>query len=60
MRLGAGLDARERAHRDRRCERALACLRRFGAELQGLFHLSVVRAVSTQTLREAAQPQRFS
>jgi exopolyphosphatase/pppGpp-phosphohydrolase len=57
IRLGAGLDAggflTETA-----IERALTCLRRFGAELQG-FSPERVRAVATQTLREARNRNAF-
>ncbi|WP_326535832.1 Ppx/GppA phosphatase family protein [Pseudorhodoferax sp.] len=57
IRLGAGLDAggflTETA-----IERALTCLRRFGAELQG-FSPDRVRAVATQTLREARNRNAF-
>lgn len=57
VRLGAGLNAQSELTEPAML-RALACLRRFGAELKG-FPLERLRAVSTQTLREAANRNAF-
>jgi exopolyphosphatase/guanosine-5'-triphosphate,3'-diphosphate pyrophosphatase len=57
IRLGAGLDA-EQNLTEAAMARALDCLRRFGAELQG-FAPERVRAVATQTLREARNRDAF-
>jgi len=57
IRLGAGLDAEQNLS-EAAMTRALDCLRRFGAELQG-FPARRVRAVATQTLREARNRDAF-
>ncbi len=57
IRLGAGLDPNGLLT-TAATERALTCLRRFGAELQG-FPAGRVRAVATQTLREAKNRDAF-
>ncbi len=57
IRLGAGLDA-DKNLTEAAMVRALDCLRRFGAELQG-FGAERVRAVATQTLREARNRDAF-
>jgi exopolyphosphatase/guanosine-5'-triphosphate,3'-diphosphate pyrophosphatase len=57
VRLGAGLNAQSELT-ETAMQRALVCLRRFGAELQG-FPAERLRAVSTQTLREAANRDAF-
>ncbi|WP_374436053.1 exopolyphosphatase [Inhella sp.] len=57
VRLGAGLDAEGRLT-EAAMTRALDCLRRFGRELQG-FPAERLRAVATQTLREAANRDAF-
>jgi len=57
VRLGAGLDADGRLTDDA-AERGLACLRRFAERLVG-FAPAQVRAVATQTLREATNRDAF-
>jgi exopolyphosphatase / guanosine-5'-triphosphate,3'-diphosphate pyrophosphatase len=57
VRLGAGLDA-DGHLTDEAAERGLACLRRFAALLDG-FEPARVRAVATQTLREARNRNAF-
>ncbi len=57
VRLGAGLDAQGNLS-DEACERGLDCLRRFAQRLQGL-PVAQVRAVATQTLREALNRDHF-
>ncbi|MBK6470232.1 MAG: Ppx/GppA family phosphatase [Betaproteobacteria bacterium] len=57
VRLGAGLDANGMLTEDA-VQRGLACLRRFSARLAG-FHPGQVRAVATQTLREARNRNAF-
>ncbi|MFY9513156.1 MAG: exopolyphosphatase, partial [Rubrivivax sp.] len=57
VRLGAGLDA-DGLLGEEAIERGLACLRRFATRLQG-FAPSRVRAVATQTLREAKNRDAF-
>jgi len=57
VRLGAGLDAERRLSEDAQ-QRGLGCLQRFAARLAG-FEPSQVRAVATQTLREAANRNGF-
>lgn len=57
VRLGAGLDA-EGMLTDEAMQRGLACLRSFGAALAG-YPASRVRAVATQTLREAQNRNAF-
>ncbi len=57
VRLGAGLDAAGLLN-DEAAQRGLACLRRFAARLTG-FDPSQVRAVATQTLREARNRNAF-
>lgn len=57
VRLGAGLDA-HRNLSDSAAERGLQCLRAFASELKG-FAPAHVRAVATQTLREAANRNAF-
>lgn len=57
VRLGAGLDADGYLTEDA-AQRGLACLQRFAERLQG-FELSQVRAVATQTLREARNRDAF-
>jgi exopolyphosphatase/guanosine-5'-triphosphate,3'-diphosphate pyrophosphatase len=57
VRLGAGLDA-DGMLTEEAVERGLACLRRFAARLAG-FAPSLVRAVATQTLREARNRNSF-
>ena len=57
VRLGAGLDANGMLT-DEAAERGLACLRRFSARLAG-FQAGQVRAVATQTLREARNRNAF-
>lgn len=57
VRLGAGLDAHGNLSEEA-CERGLACLRRFALRLQGL-PAAQVRAVATQTLREARNREDF-
>ncbi|MEY4752260.1 MAG: hypothetical protein RIQ60_4474 [Pseudomonadota bacterium] len=56
-RLGAGLDAEHRLG-GAPAERGLACLARFGQRLAGL-PAAQVRAVATQTLREASNREEF-
>jgi exopolyphosphatase/guanosine-5'-triphosphate,3'-diphosphate pyrophosphatase len=57
VRLGAGLDA-DGQLTEEAAERGLACLRRFAARLHG-FDTARVRAVATQTLREAKNRDAF-
>jgi exopolyphosphatase / guanosine-5'-triphosphate,3'-diphosphate pyrophosphatase len=57
VRLGAGLDANGMLSEEA-AQRGLACLRRFSARLGG-FAPSQVRAVATQTLREARNRNAF-
>lgn len=57
VRLGAGLDG-EGNLSEEAAERGLACLRRFAALLHG-FEPARVRAVATQTLREAGNRNAF-
>jgi exopolyphosphatase/guanosine-5'-triphosphate,3'-diphosphate pyrophosphatase len=57
VRLGAGLDA-DGMLTEEAVERGLACLRRFASRLAG-FAPSLVRAVATQTLREARNRNSF-
>lgn len=57
IRIGAGLNAQSELT-EAAMDRALECLRRFGAELQG-FPPERLRAVSTQTLREARNRDAF-
>ena len=57
VRLGAGLDADGRLDEDA-AERGLACLARFAERLKG-FAPWQVRAVATQTLREASNRDQF-
>jgi exopolyphosphatase/guanosine-5'-triphosphate,3'-diphosphate pyrophosphatase len=57
VRLGAGLDANGMLTEEA-AQRGLACLRRFAARLAG-FAPSQVRAVATQTLREARNRNAF-
>ena len=57
VRLGAGLDATGMLTEDA-AQRGLACLRRFSARLAG-FEPGQVRAVATQTLREARNRNAF-
>jgi exopolyphosphatase/guanosine-5'-triphosphate,3'-diphosphate pyrophosphatase len=57
VRLGAGLDAQGRLGEDA-AERGLACLARFAVRLKG-FQPWQVRAVATQTLREASNRDQF-
>jgi len=57
VRLGAGLDASGMLTEDA-AQRGLACLRRFAARLAG-FEAGQVRAVATQTLREARNRNAF-
>lgn len=57
VRLGAGLDANGMLTEEA-VQRGLACLRRFSARLAG-FHPGQVRAVATQTLREARNRNAF-
>ncbi len=57
VRLGAGLDANGMLTEDA-AQRGLACLRRFSARLGG-FQPGQVRAVATQTLREARNRNAF-
>jgi exopolyphosphatase/guanosine-5'-triphosphate,3'-diphosphate pyrophosphatase len=57
VRLGAGLDAGGLLT-DEAAQRGLACLRRFAARLAG-FEPTQVRAVATQTLREARNRNAF-
>lgn len=57
VRLGAGLDANGMLTEEA-AQRGLACLRRFAARLKG-FAPTHVRAVSTQTLREARNRNAF-
>ena len=57
VRQGNGLDT-ERNLSDDAMERGWACLARFGERLRG-FRKSQVRAVATQTLREARNRDRF-
>ena len=57
VRLGAGLDANGLLT-DEAAQRGLACLRRFAARLAG-FEPAQVRAVATQTLREARNRNAF-
>jgi exopolyphosphatase/guanosine-5'-triphosphate,3'-diphosphate pyrophosphatase len=57
VRLGAGLDANGMLTEDA-AQRGLACLRRFAARLAG-FEPAQVRAVATQTLREARNRNAF-
>ena len=57
VRLGAGLDANGMLTEDA-AQRGLACLRRFSARLAG-FEAGQVRAVATQTLREARNRNAF-
>ena len=57
MRLGAGLDA-DGMLTEEAAQRGLACLRRFATRLAG-FAPSQVRAVATQTLREARNRNAF-
>ena len=57
VRLGAGLDA-EGLLSEEAAQRGLACLRRFSARLAG-FEPTQVRAVATQTLREARNRNAF-
>ncbi len=57
VRLGAGLDAAGQLTEDA-AQRGLACLRRFSQRLAG-FEPGQVRAVATQTLREARNRNAF-
>lgn len=57
VRLGAGLDAQGNLVGEP-VERALACLRDFSSQLRG-FEAQHVRAVATQTLRQAANRNAF-
>ncbi len=57
VRLGAGLDANGMLSEDA-AQRGLACLRRFAERLAGVA-ASQVRAVATQTLREARNRNAF-
>jgi exopolyphosphatase / guanosine-5'-triphosphate,3'-diphosphate pyrophosphatase len=57
VRLGAGLDAGGLLNEEA-AQRGLACLRRFSARLAG-FEPARVRAVATQTLREAKNRNAF-
>jgi exopolyphosphatase/guanosine-5'-triphosphate,3'-diphosphate pyrophosphatase len=57
VRLGAGLDSAGLLS-DEAAERGLACLRRFASRLAG-FEPGQVRAVATQTLREARNRNAF-
>lgn len=57
VRLGAGLDA-DGMLTEEAVERGLTCLRRFAARLAG-FQALQVRAVATQTLREARNRNSF-
>lgn len=57
VRLGAGLDDQGRLGEDA-AERGLACLARFAERLKG-FETWQVRAVATQTLREASNRDQF-
>ncbi|MCA6216588.1 Ppx/GppA family phosphatase [Ideonella sp. B7] len=57
VRLGAGLDSEGMLTADA-AERGLTCLRQFGRNLGG-FHPLQVRAVATQTLREARNRDAF-
>ena len=57
VRLGAGLDANGMLTEEA-VQRGLACLRRFSARLAG-FQPGQVRAVATQTLREAQNRNAF-
>src|SRR5688500_6913276 len=57
VRLGAGLDANGLLT-DAACARGLTCLARFAQRLQG-FEPAQVRAVATQTLREARNRDAF-
>lgn len=57
VRLGAGLDEQGRLTEEA-VERGLACLARFAEELRG-FDPAHVRAVATQTMREAANRDEF-
>ncbi len=57
VRLGAGLDDQGRLTEEA-VERGLACLARFAQELRGL-DPAHVRAVATQTMREAANRDEF-
>ena len=57
VRLGAGLDANGMLS-DEAAQRGLACLRRFSARLAG-WEPAQVRAVATQTLREAKNRDQF-
>jgi exopolyphosphatase/guanosine-5'-triphosphate,3'-diphosphate pyrophosphatase len=57
VRLGAGLDA-DGMLSEEAAQRGLACLRRFSARLAG-FAAGQVRAVATQTLREARNRNAF-
>jgi exopolyphosphatase/guanosine-5'-triphosphate,3'-diphosphate pyrophosphatase len=57
VRLGAGLDASGMLSEEA-AQRGLACLRRFSARLAG-FEAGQVRAVATQTLREARNRNAF-
>lgn len=57
VRLGGGLDE-QGLLTDEAAERGLACLRRFAGRLQG-FAATHVRAVATQTLREARNRDAF-
>ena len=57
VRLGAGLDANGMLTEDA-TQRGLACLRRFATQLAGM-PTSHVRAVATQTLREARNRNAF-
>ena len=57
VRLGAGLDA-DGMLSEEAAQRGLACLRRFSARLAG-FQPGQVRAVATQTLREARNRNAF-
>ena len=56
VRLGAGLDGHGLLT-DEAAQRGLDCLHRFAQRLQGMAPVQV-RAVATQTLREATQPRR--
>jgi exopolyphosphatase / guanosine-5'-triphosphate,3'-diphosphate pyrophosphatase len=57
VRLGAGLDAAGQLTEEA-AQRGLACLKRFAQRLQG-FSADQVRAVATQTLREAKNRNAF-
>ena len=57
VRLAAGLRA-DGSLEEARCERALACLARFGQRLRGIAS-ERVRAVATNTVRRLAAPARF-